>query len=465
MFESKKYKLYPQFLCLYKIITLTIIYFITGKLSLLVSQENNIVTIVYFIPEGFALAAMLIYGRAIWGGVLIGQFLLGLDAGVMPLPAICIAAVNSAESIIGVLLFKHFELNKSLKQLKDIAGLMLIISLVLQPISALFGNLVLVFSSVSDWQAYLKNVFSWWFGNTMGQVLFTPFLLLLYSNFKKLQIKDIVIHILFFSLLSYLILITFPIKSLAILMTITMPLVVSIALHKNIILAYTATIIISITSLYAVYIESGVFTYGESLYNLIDLNFFILAHVFLVLIVGTLFNEKKESEEKLKSMAIYDYLTGLPNRNLLKERLHHVIAMAHRHKTVSAICFVDVDGFKEVNDIFGHNIGDSVLKIVVQRISGFIREEDSLIRLGGDEFLIILEGVDTNEGIAHSLTRISSAVNEAIRVEGNTIHVSLSIGVAICPSDGDTVVDLMNLSDGAMYIAKEKGKNCFVFHE
>jgi diguanylate cyclase (GGDEF)-like protein len=465
LFKSNKCKFYPQFLCLCKITTLALIYFITGKLSLLVSHENNIITIVYFIPEGFSLAAMLIYGRVIWGGVLIGQFLLALDMGVTPFPAICIAAINSAESIIGVLLFKHFGLNKSLKQLKDVAGLMLIISLVLQPISALFGNLVLVFSSVSDWQAYLKNVFSWWFGNTMGQVLFTPFLLLLYSNFKELKIKDIVIDILFFGLLSYLILIAFPIKSLAILMTITMPLIVFIALHKNIFLAYTATIVISITSLYAVYIESGAFIYSGSIDNLIDLNFFILTHIFLALIVGTLFNEKKESEEKLKLMAIYDYLTGLPNRNLLKERLHHVIAMAHRHNTMSAICFVDVDGFKAVNDIFGHNIGDSVLKIVAQRISRFIREEDSLIRLGGDEFLIILEGVGTNESVTLSLTRISSAINQAITVDGSTINVSLSIGVAICPNDGDTVVDLMSLSDGAMYIAKEKGKNCIVFHE
>ncbi len=141
-FGSKDCNFYPQFfLCLYKTITLAVIYFITGKLSLLLSQENNIVTIVYFIPEGFALAAMLIYGKAIWVGVLLGQFFLALDAGITPLSAMCIGAINSLESFIGVILFNFFKLDKSLKQLKDIVGLILIITLVLQPISSLFVNI------------------------------------------------------------------------------------------------------------------------------------------------------------------------------------------------------------------------------------------------------------------------------------------------------------------------------------
>jgi len=452
------------FLDIFKIIILAIVYFIAGEISFLVSQENIIVTIVYFLPEGFALAAILIYGKNIWPGIFIGQFLLASYSGMAEFPALCISVINSFQAIIGLALFDRFNLNRELTSLKDVMGLLFIITIVIQPVSAILGNLVLVLFSISSQSNYLGNTLSWWFGNIMGQFLLTPYLLLLYANYKTLKFAEVVSYVAGFGLMSYVTLVAFPINSLSILMSLTMPLVVLLTFYKNIALAYSAIITISFVALYSSYLGIGVFDAGDSVGNIVDLNFFILSHIFLVLIVGTLVNEMNSHKDKLKSMATYDYLTGLPNRNLLNERFNNVIAIAHRHHIASAICFADVDGFKYVNDTFGHSTGDRVLKEIAHRIHLFIKEEDSLIRLGGDEFLIILAGIDSDKDIRQILGRISATVNEPMLIKEHDINVSLSIGVAICPDDGDTIADLMDFSDKAMYLAKRKGANCFVFH-
>jgi len=449
---------------IFKIFLLSTLYYFTGKLSLSFSQDEGLITIVYFVAEGIALASVLLYGRNMWLGIFIGQFLLAIDTGVMIVPALMIASINSINSLIGLVLFKYFKLNKNLEKIRDIVGLVCIISLVLQPISAIFGNIVLAIFSITEWQSYIKNTLSWWFGNTMGQFLVTPFILLIHHNFKEFTLRDVALNTLLFGAISYIILIIFPIKTLAIITSITIPMVVVVSAYKNISIAYSSAIIFAIISLYSIQIGAGPFSTRDSINNIIDLNFFVFSHIFIVLVIGTLFQQQKIYEEKLKSMSMYDFLTGLPNRNLLSERLHHVIAMAHRYQKNSAICFIDIDGFKYVNDTYGHSIGDIVLKKVVSRIGLHIREEDSLIRLGGDEFLIILEGMEEKKDIVHFLDRISRDVNKPILIDDKIINVSLSIGISICPVDGDTVVDLMSHSDNAMYKAKENGKNCFVFY-
>lgn len=168
-------------------------------------------------------------------------------------------------------------------------------------------------------------------------------------------------------------------------------------------------------------------------------------------------------DEYLKHLAFHDALTNLPNRSLLMERLDQQIAAGEREQFGMALMFLDLDGFKFVNDSFGHNVGDDLLKAVAQRLLAEVRQSDIVARLGGDEFVIQLRNPANTDEVVHIAKRIVAIVNEPMDIRGNAVRVGVSIGIALFPDDGDTSVDLMKNADTAMYAAKEAGKNSFCF--
>jgi diguanylate cyclase (GGDEF)-like protein len=265
-------------------------------------------------------------------------------------------------------------------------------------------------------------------------------------------------------LLSYLFQVVIAIENTSLLLSSTLLLVVLLASYKGVHYATVATAVIAIVSTYTTSIGTSILAEAGSADRLIDLNFYILSHILLALIIGTLFREKDVALEQLKSTAYYDFLTGLPNRNLLREKINHAIIVARRYSKLSAVCFLDVDGFKQVNDTLGHYAGDEVLKTVVYRITEVVREEDSLLRLGGDEFILVFTHLPNTDTLDELLGRVSRAVNDPIRIDHTDVVVSLSIGVALCPDDSDSVTKLINYSDRAMYEAKNRGKNRFVYY-
>jgi len=190
-----------------------------------------------------------------------------------------------------------------------------------------------------------------------------------------------------------------------------------------------------------------------------------LAHIILVLIIGTLFAEKEVAMKRLEAMAHYDFLTGLPNRNSLKDKVDEAIEIADSIENMSAICFIDIDGFKKVNDTLGHYAGDEVLKSVVYRIKNIIRDRDSMLRLGGDEFILIFSDLSSKDELDRVLERISAKVKEPIIIDNQVAKVSLSIGIALYPQDTTTVSELIAYADKAMYEAKNRGKDCFVYYQ
>lgn len=455
--EWKSY--FPQ------VFVLALVYFLLGKISLSISQENLIVTIVIFTSEGFTLAALLILGRRFWPGILLGQLALALSTGIPFIPALTIGFINSGEALLGATLFHVFKLNKSLAHIRDVFGLLAIIALILQPISALLGNITLLSSSIISLQEFSGSTFSWWFGNVMGQFLLTPMILLSYANWKQIKQRELLLSSLLFALLSYTIFFAFPIRNLALALSTTMPLIIIISAYRSVTYAMIITTVNAGIALCATCLGIGPFSTGIIFNDLINLNFYILSHILLLLTIGTLFSQKKETEEKLRAMALYDPLTGLPNRNLLNERMNHAIAMAHRFKIKSGICFIDIDGFKNVNDLFGHNAGDAVIKTVTQRINSFLGEEDSLIRLGGDEFLLIAMDMQTRKRLNEALDQISISIKAPIKIDENTVNVSLSIGVSICKDDSESTSLLIKQADTAMYQAKKRGKDQYIYHK
>jgi len=170
-----------------------------------------------------------------------------------------------------------------------------------------------------------------------------------------------------------------------------------------------------------------------------------------------------EREEALYRQAHFDELTGLPNRQLLKDRLEQHLVQARRENHSGALLFIDLDRFKEINDVFGHSVGDIVLAQAAERILAEVRETDTVARLGGDEFVIMLPNLAADNTIRSTATRILERLGEAFTVRGNDHFLGASIGIVVFPDDGGSVETLLKNADSAMYRAKEGGRSRFEF--
>ena len=173
--------------------------------------------------------------------------------------------------------------------------------------------------------------------------------------------------------------------------------------------------------------------------------------------------ERRQAETRLAYMANYDSVTGLPNRHLLRERLDRAIkheARSHRHL---AIMFLDLDNFKSINDTLGHDVGDRVLQVVANRLLACLRESDTVARIGGDEFTVLVEDMTTMESIAALAQQIIDSLSLPFPLDGREMFCTVSVGIAIYPDDSESLDGLMKSADSAMYRAKEQGRNTYRF--
>jgi diguanylate cyclase (GGDEF)-like protein len=178
---------------------------------------------------------------------------------------------------------------------------------------------------------------------------------------------------------------------------------------------------------------------------------------------GRSITDRKTGEAKLLYLSRYDSLTGLPNRALMEDRLAQALAHAERTSALVALLFIDLDHFKRVNDSLGHPVGDELLKAVGQRLLRIVRKSDTVSRLGGDEFIVLLTEVRNINGVANIAKKIIAAVAEPHEIDKNVLYVSCSIGIAAHPMDGKTPQDLLKNADAALYHAKQHGRNNFQF--
>jgi len=181
--------------------------------------------------------------------------------------------------------------------------------------------------------------------------------------------------------------------------------------------------------------------------------------------------QRRESElalikqkEALNYQAHHDALTDLPNRALFSKSLEQAIENSKRKSLKTALLFIDLDHFKEINDSLGHAVGDRILQEVARRLESTIRKEDILARLGGDEFTIIIEGLIEGEKVTVLAQKIIDLLSKPIKIDDNTLYISSSIGISLYPDDGKHAQDLLKYSDAAMYKAKDEGRNNFQFY-
>ena len=172
-------------------------------------------------------------------------------------------------------------------------------------------------------------------------------------------------------------------------------------------------------------------------------------------------SELHQKNEQIRHQALHDALTGLPNRVLLKDRLEHSIELARRSGGRVAVLFIDLDHFKEINDSYGHDMGDQLLLAVTQRLQSGLRQSDTVARLGGDEFVVALTRIDDLDEVETVAAMIRAVLLEAVELGGHSVQIGASIGAAVFPDHGGHYGELMRKADIAMYQAKEAGRNCF----
>jgi diguanylate cyclase (GGDEF)-like protein/PAS domain S-box-containing protein len=176
--------------------------------------------------------------------------------------------------------------------------------------------------------------------------------------------------------------------------------------------------------------------------------------------------ERKRSQEEIRQLAYYDVLTGLPNRRLLLDRLHQTLAQAQRYHRSLAVMFLDLDLFKEINDTFGHDVGDELLKVVADRLEICVRGGDTVSRHGGDEFVIILSEISQKQDVTQVAEKILGLLSDPIVIQKHKLKITTSIGIAIyAPDSTDDIMMLMKKADIAMYQAKASGRNRFRFYD
>ncbi len=175
--------------------------------------------------------------------------------------------------------------------------------------------------------------------------------------------------------------------------------------------------------------------------------------------------ERAKSSEMMTHQATHDLLTGLANRPQLYKRLETAIENAKKSGTMFGVLFVDLDGFKPVNDNYGHEIGDMLLRSVAARLSGCVRDYDMVARYGGDEFVIVIEDAKNRENLSKIANTILRHISDEFSLEGHSISIGASIGISIYPKDGVSPAELIRSADTAMYKAKTGGKNRFLYCE
>jgi|GEM_PF-2899027 len=200
--------------------------------------------------------------------------------------------------------------------------------------------------------------------------------------------------------------------------------------------------------------------------------FSIIVTVLIIILIAALINglikkyTNKLNEQKsiLDFQAHHDVLTGLPNRILFNDRLEQAIQKAKRQKTEFALFFIDLDRFKQINDSLGHIFGDKVLKVIAKRLQGVVRKEDSISRLGGDEFTLLVEDLKDEIDVSALAKKIILVLAEPIIIENNTLYITTSVGISIFPKDDMDADNLLKYADAAMYRAKEEGRNNYQYY-
>jgi len=281
---------------------LAFLYYFTAELQSQFVLYADIVNTIVFPAEGIALAFVLYYGKKMWPGIFIGQFFIAYTHDMGLAISLIIASINSIEAILAVILFKHFKLNTKLNHFRDFIGLFILIIFVLQPFSSLAANISLLSFGYLKSSDFLNSSFSWWFGNIMGQFLFTPLFLTFFNHYKKLKIGDFLLYNLAFGGYIFILLSFLHITSSLLLLSLTLPILIYIIYIKD--TFYSLFMIATMSYILAFFLvnKTGPFLYQDGTIQLIDYNLYLLTLTITTLTAKILFENYKRQHENLQEL-------------------------------------------------------------------------------------------------------------------------------------------------------------------
>lgn len=450
----------PRARWLMAVIGLAIAYLILGLTSFSTHVSHGIVTPVCFLPEGVSLAAALLFGPRLWPGVFLGQLLLA-SSRALPLPVgLAIAAINSLEMVGATLLFRRWRLHPDLQRLQDLTGLLLLILLVLQPFSATLGTATLWLGGMihGDKPLLLAWV-DWWVGNVMGQVLLTPLLLCLIQQRRRkatfnLRCGVMVLLVIPAIWLGFEVLGS---EGTSLLLVVFTPILVMLAIGPGLGGVSAASLAMTISALTLTSAGQGPFV-SDGQPRILDLNLFVLGLAVTAQFLAVLLHERRTMEEQLRQLAFYDPLTRLPNRRQVDDRLLALTSSRH-HGQFHGVIFLDLDGFKQINDTHGHAAGDQLLVLMAERLRENVRSDDLVGRLGGDEFVVLLEGLGPEQHTARErASRMADGLRDRLsapyRLDSGEVSCPASVGVTVFAADAGDSRTILHAADMTMYAAK-----------
>jgi diguanylate cyclase (GGDEF)-like protein len=439
------------------LLLLTAGYFVACKLGLKLAYLHASATAVW--PgTGIALAAFLVLGYRVWPGILLGAFLVNsLTAGTVA-TSLGIATGNTLEGLLGCyLLRKYARGENTFDTARDVFKFAALAGMVCTIVSATFGAASLYLGGFAKAGLVGPIWSTWWLGDAVGAVLVAPFLLLwigeprLRWNWR--QLLELAIFLAALSAVGWLVfggrfqleLGHYPLEFLCI------PFLVWAAFRFGPRETATATLLLAGIASWGTLHGFGPFVVETHNSSLMLVQSFAGVTGVMCLAVAAEVSEHKRAEEKVRALAVSDPLTGLGNYRRLLEAIDAEIKRSERTGRTFALLLLDLDGLKKINDGYGHLVGSRALCRLGDALRVHSRETDTAARYGGDEFALVLPEIG-----AQAAQQVANRIRARLARDGEDPPISVSVGVAVCPEDGQTIRDLLNRADHALYDQKSQ---------
>lgn len=436
---------------------LAVIYFFAGKLGLTMAFVHPSSTAVWP-PTGITITAFLILGYSVWPGIFLGAFLVNITTAGSVLTCLGIATGNTLEGLIGAYLVNRFANGRNaFERVPDVFRFAILAGVVSTAVAATFGVTALSLGGFAPWADYKGIWLTWWLGDGVGDVVVAPLLLLWISNPRirwswswlgellaletsLVLTAEIVFCGLFFRWPK-----NYPLEYLCI------PFLIWAALRFGKRKAATATFVLSAIAIWGTLHGIGPFAIGTRNESLLLLQSFVGIVGVLTLSLAAMATERKRAEEQIRKLAVTDPLTGLANYRMLIDVLDAEMRRFGRTQRPFAVLLLDLDGLKKINDRHGHLTGSRALCRLADVLRVHCRNIDTAARYGGDEFAIVIPEVGYEEA-----QQVARRIRDRVERDAEQPPISVSIGTAVCPRDGESKEALLAAADRTLYEMKRR---------
>jgi diguanylate cyclase (GGDEF)-like protein len=430
-------------------------YFVAGKLGLRLAYVNASASAVW--PcSGIAIAALLLYGLRLWPAIFVGAFFVNITTAGTVATSLAIASGNTLEALAAAYLVLHSAGGRNVFQRsQNIFRFALFAGILATAISATLGSSTLVVSGLAPWSHFAAIWSTWWLGDAVGAVIVTPLILLWVENPRLAWTRKQIIELIFlfgglfltawavFGNGLHSVVHNYPFEYLC------FPFLIWAAFRFGRRQAATAIAALAVIATWGTLHGFGPFSRVSQNTSLLLLQSFMGIAALTAMVLAAESTEHRHAEEHVRHLADSDPLTGLANYRRLVEALEAEIKRYNRSRSPFAILLLDMDQLKKINDTHGHLVGSRALIRLADILRLHCREIDVAARYGGDEFVIVLP-----EAGSEAALNVAQRIAQRLRNDGQRPQISVSVGVAVYPADGNTLEELLAAADRALYADK-----------